>query len=315
MTGGTGWGAVELEAVTRVAPLGIRPWDVAAGTPAGAGLVVRHRPFRSSRVVTAVHTPSGIYALRGLPGLGAAERGSGDGAYWDDPPATGTYRIEVDDPEGRFLPVAFDADLPVRGVFAPACGFTGTPPWSPDPSLPQALVVPLFSAPARLVPAGLAVVRAELELARRPSSPGDPPRRGGGPASWALLQVTVPDGPTALGAADGAGRATVVFPYPEPPGLDASAPGPGTTALTEQTWTLGLRAYFGPGPGSAPVTGPDGVPDLCELLGQRAAEVFSDESATPLTSVQLRYGRQLVVRTAGNSTLLLAPSSQGVRHA
>src|SRR5207245_1462044 len=103
--------------------------------------------------------------------------------------------------------------------------------------------------PHRSVPVGMAVLRAQLEFAEKP-------------ASWALLQVLVPDGPSALGAADGDGRVTVIFGYPEPPGLDLAAGAPATVALSAQTWTLGLRAYFGSsGPDPVlPVAPPDSVP-------------------------------------------------------
>lgn len=280
-----------LESVTRVAPFGVMFYDPATASPAVADLVVTCSSPGAGRA-SAVRTPSGAYALYGLPGLAAAERGTGDDAFWRAPPATGIYRIQVADPGGAFLPVSFDATLPVRGLFTAACGFAGTPPWQPVPGQ-AAPVVPLFSAPARPVPPGAAVVRAQLTLP------------DGSPASWALLELSMPDGSTALGAADDAGRATVVFSYPEPPGFNV-LPSSNLPRLSDQTWQLPIAGDFGSGSGG-PVAGPGGVPDLCDLLGQGPVRMAADGSGNPLTTVQLRYGRELVVATAGRSTLLISP--------
>jgi len=280
-----------LEHVTRVAPFGVRFYDPATASPVVADLIVGCSSAGAGRV-SAVRTPSGAYAMYGLPGLAAAEHGTGDDAFWRAPPASGTYRIQVADPGGAFLPVSFEATLPARRLYTAACGFAGTPSWQPVPGQ-AAPVIPLFSAPARPVPPGAAVARAQLTLP------------DGGPASWALLQLILPDGSTALGAADGAGRATVVFSYPEPPGLDV-LPSSKLPRLSDQTWQLPIAGYFGSGSGG-PVAGPEGVPDLCDLLGQRPVRLAADHSGNPLTTVQLRYGRELVVATAARSTLLISP--------
>src|SRR5215813_1826337 len=118
------------ELVTRVTPFGVRFYDPATASPVTADLVVSHTPPYGAQI-TAVRTPSGVYAMHGLPGLVLAERGEGDEAYWSAPPASGTYQIQVYDPGGEFLPVSFDAALPARGLFSLACGFTGQPPWQP----------------------------------------------------------------------------------------------------------------------------------------------------------------------------------------
>lgn len=278
------------EPITRVAPLGIRFSDAATGNSAGSGLRVAHRGG------VAGESPSGVYVLRGLPGLGATERGDGTAAFWAHPPVTGEYRVEVTDPAGRFLPTGFTAAAPTRGLFAPACVFSAPETWRPP-----LLTVPLFSTAARPVPAGMAVVRAQLE-------------QGGVPRPWAVLEVVAPDGKTRLGVADGNGLVTVLLPYPEPPRLNLSAAAPATVPLSEQDWTLGVRAYAGP----VPVAAPGGIPDLCAVLGQPQARLLADEAGTPLTSVLLRYGRELVVRTAGRSSLLIAsipPVAQGSPHA
>jgi hypothetical protein len=302
---------VVLERVIRFAPFGVWFWDVATRTPAPPGLEVLHRPGHAATTIRATQNRSGVFVLYGLPGLGAVERGEGQDQSPPSPPSppsAGRYRIEATDPDGRFLPVAFDADLPApsRGLFDPECGLGDTVPWlpvpgsppgsPPSPAVPQ---VPLFSAPSRPVPAGMAVLRAQLELAS-----SSPPAASGRAASWALLEVRLEGRPFGVGAADGNGLATVVFPWPEPPALDLSPLAPGTARLSDQTWTLGIGAYFG----HTPVTGPTGIPDLCALLDQPPATLLADASGTPLSTVQLRYGRELVVRTWSQSTLLLVPS-------
>ncbi|MEA2588618.1 MAG: hypothetical protein QOH66_1545 [Actinomycetota bacterium] len=311
---------VELERLTRVAPFGVRFWDPATQTQVGAGLSVTGMSLPASSEVRAVMTPSSVYVLQGLPGMGDAERGSGEASYWTGAgPPTHSLLVRVADPQGQFLPVTFEAEAPHWQLVDAGCSFVGSPPWHPvwvPPAAPTGLsppgpgdaprwvpVVPLFSAPARPAPAGMAVVRAQLELAPA-SSPG-----GGAPASWAALELTPPGGPPVIGVADGNGLATVMFAWPEPPALQLSPPSPTIRPLSAQTWTIGVRAYFGSGslPALAPVAAPDGVPDLCDLLRQHPATLLQDGS-TPLVSVPLRYGQETVARTLGLSVLLLAPA-------
>ncbi|MGV9386403.1 hypothetical protein ACWDRB_62110 [Nonomuraea sp. NPDC003707] len=290
----TGSGVTVLEAVVRHAHCGVRFWDPVTARPADARFLVTVRAswggVPAERAVRALRTRSGVYALHTAPNPGGAG------------PA-GTYRIEVSDPDGGYQPFSFEAvipaDGPSAGLSVPACGPAGSPPGSPtagSPHLPLAPVVPVFSAPARIVPAGVAVVRAQLELA------------AGVPAAWATLEAHLPDGTTALGLAGADGQVCVMFPYPEPPAPAPSPPGPGLVTLSAQTWPIGLRAYYGWGPGSPPepVVAPTGPPDLCDLLDQLPAKPVADDS-TLFTSARLRYGRDLTVATQGRSTLLLIP--------
>jgi hypothetical protein len=272
---------VSADAVSLVTPLGLRLWDVAAGSAAGEGVVVGYFP-PSGRAATAVRTPSGVHALRGLPGLGAAERGAGDAAFWYSPPAGGSYRVDIRDPRGRYLPMCLDVMLPALGLYTPHASLPGL----------QASVVPVFSSPARPVPAGFAVVRAQLALG--PDAP----------ASWARLDIGLPDSTTATGVADAAGRVCVLFPWPEP-----SAANPAD--LRDQTWPLRLRAFFGSpaaaGPPPTPVAPRNGTPELTDLVQQLPARLAAGDGGD-LTRADLSYGRELVLRTAGRSTLSLTGS-------
>jgi hypothetical protein len=261
----------------------MRLWDVATNSAVAEGIVVGYFP-PSGRMVLAVRTPSGVHALRGLPGLGAAERGAGDTAFWYNPPAGGSYRVDIRDPGGRYLPMCLDVMLPASGLYTPHSSLPGL----------HAPVVPVFSSPARPVPAGFAVVRAQLVLGL-----------DGAPASWARLDIGLPDGTTATGVADGAGRVCVFFPWPEPP---VSQPGD----LHGQVWPLQLRASFGspaaPGQAPSPVAPADGAPELSDLMQQRSTRLIAGDSGD-LTRANLSYGRDLVLRTAGRSTLSLTGSS------
>ena len=299
MTGTT----ANAEAVTRVAPLGIRFRDAATGTPVCDGLRVACRSAPRAAPRVAGQSPSGTYVLRDLPLLGASERGDGSPLFWEHPPVSRTYTVEVTDELGRYLPVRFDATVPAHGLFSPVYRFPGT-----TDIQPLALSVPLFSTSARPVPSGTAVLRAQLARA------GTPPE----PAAWAVLEVAVPQGPSVFGVADANGVVTVLFPYPELLALDPAAPTAVSPPLSRQTWTLGLRAYLG----AAPVAGPHDVPDLAALLGQPQARPLANPAGAVLRSVLLHYGRELVVRTSGDSNLLISadpvpppPADQGSPHA
>jgi hypothetical protein len=273
-----------LERDPHVTPLGIRFRDSVTGETVSDGLVVTHPSTRPPGRATAVVTPSGVFAASGFPGLRAAELGAGDDAYWDDPPATGRYELEVHDMQGRFHSFRFEADVPARGLFQLACVQTYSPPLGES-------AVPLFSTPSRPVAAGLGVVRADLWDA-------DAER----PAAWAVLEVTPDGGGTAVGVADARGSVAVILPFPEPTALEASPPS-GRRSLAEQTWSLDLRVLYEP---ASPVPA---LPDLCDVLGQAEATLVADDSPpAALTTATLEFGRELVVRSTGRPELLVLPA-------
>jgi hypothetical protein len=279
---------VILDTFTRVTPLGVRFWDPVLEMVVSDGLIVTAYPpgFRFLRV-SAFTTPGGVYAFRGLPGLSAAERGAGDAAYWAKPPVQRSFVIEVSDPAGRYQPFALSAELPLRGVYAWNCGGAASPPASPIAPGPPA--VPLFSAPSRDAPAGMAAVRAAL---------WDPIADTA--AARAVLEVTPPGQPPARGIADSQGRVVVLFPYPEPiaPPAAPGSPLPGSAVpLAQQQWTVTLMASYTPGLLSSP------APDLCATLRQPPATLWAtwadSPPRAPLTEASLTFGQELVLRTAG----------------
>jgi hypothetical protein len=267
-----------LERIARTALLGVRPWDAATSRAVTDGLTltdVRHG-------VRAVANRSGVFAFHDLSGLRASSFGAGDEGFWASPPAQARIVLELIDERRRYLDFRFDADAPARGLFRESCG--GASP--PELDVPG---VPLFSAPSRIVPGGLAGVRADLwDL------------HADAPAAWAVLDVTAAPGATAHGVADERGSVLVLLPYPEPPWQTGSPPAT-AVALSDQTWTVGLAVRYAPG---AIGLETDAPPDLCAVLQQPPATALSALSpAVPLTSATLTFGQPLSLATPGHSVL------------
>jgi hypothetical protein len=278
-----------LERVTRNASLGIRFWDAAGATSVVDGLQVEVFPRANPSVRrSAPPNRSGVYVAHALPGLREFEySGAEPDVLWAT--VTRPFRVEVRDPFGRFLPMAFDADLPVRGLF------TWSDPWFSPPraivlpgeegSPPQLLLerVPLFSSASRPVPDPLAVVRAQL---RELGSHRD--------AAWTLLSVMIDGDVRGLGLADERGRVAVMFPFPEPARMSLSSP---PEARNDFTWEVVLTAYAWAG--SPPSVVPP-IPDLAAVFAQlaspRAVIESLDSHGLPL---RLTYRQELTARSAG----------------
>jgi hypothetical protein len=280
---------IVLEAVTRTALLGVRFWDRVTGHAVSGGLQV----VEGASGRRALPNRSGVFVLPELPGLRASEFGVGDDVFWASPPAASTIEFTVVDGLGRFLPFAFTADVPFRGLFAEDCGLVASPP---DAALGG---VPLFSAPSRTAPAGVAAVRADLwDVA------------ADAPAAWAVLEVSAGAGPVHRGVADAFGRTMVLLPYPEPP-WHGSSPPPGSRSLSDQTWPLTLAVRYGPAQGSPPLPDPalGAVPDLCAVLTQPIGTLLAvDSPITALGPQILTFGRELVLRTPDQSVLHVLPA-------
>jgi hypothetical protein len=276
--------AIVLETVTRTALLGVRFWDRVTGRVVGDGLEVTITTTGKQ----AVMNHGGVFVVHELPGLRASTFGAGDDAFWASPPAMTEIGFTVVDALRRFLPFAFTADVPMRGLFAEDCGLPVLSP--PDATVGS---VPLFSAPSRVAPAGIAAVRADLWDVEADA-----------PAAWAVLEVSAGAGPTYRGVADDRGRTVVLLPYPEPQWHTTSPP-PGSRALSDQTWPLAVAVRYAP-PASPPV---GDVPDLCAVLTQGEGTLLeADSPTTPLGSQTLAFGRELVLRTPGRSVLHVLPA-------
>jgi hypothetical protein len=271
-----------LETVTRTAPFGVRFWDPVTGRTVVDGLVLTE----TASGTEAIANRDGVFVFHDLPGLRASAFAEGDARFWSSPPAWSVPTFELQDRTGSFVPFTFAAPVPARGLFAENLGPVSSPPDG------AAAAVPLFSAPTRLVPGGTAVVRAQL---RNTATRGD--------AAAAVVEVTVPGGATHRGIADSRGRVAVLFSYPEPPPTVAHAAG---HALASQTWqlTVGVRCAR---PGSPPPSLP---PDLVDALSQPLARVAASGTNPPAAQMvaTLSFGVELVLRTPGQSELLVLPT-------
>lgn len=303
--------------VQRNVALGLRFWDVAAATSLVDGLVVEVFPQANPHARRhALPNPSAIYVAHALAGLRAFE---GHETRDDDPvdepwraaregspPLAAGYRIEVRDPRGRFLPIAFDADLPARGLLSWLAPWLSPPqpialPGA-SPSSPQVLLdrIPLFSAPSRPTPEPLAVVRAQMREAV-----------GGRVAAWALLGVEIDGDVVGLGLADREGRVAVHFPYPEPPRTPLSSP---PEARSDFRWIVGLTAYASSSSPPVPPSEVPMIPDLADVLAQLASpRAVIDGMVSPVPPRRLEYRVPMTARTEGQpeadaSWLLLSPA-------
>ncbi len=289
---------VVLEELTLTAPLGVRFWDVATISPAGGNLLVRAYPDAFPDLRTyAVENKSGVYSFSGLPGLRNAENGAGDDAFWSANPPVEPYVLEVYDPEERYLPFQFSAQLPVRGLF----GLWASPLFAgltPDPTW-----IPIFSTPSRSLPGPSASIRAQLQDDSDPRRP---------PAAWARLTVQAPGLPPGMGLADDRGMVSVALPYPEPSGNALTSP---LTApkLNDQSWPVEVEVFYTSGKPERP------LPDLEDILQQSAALVWRDTAHTaPAGPFLLEFEKDLILRSLDSnsghelSALLVTPAGSPV---
>lgn len=286
-----------LERFARNAGLGLRFWDVAGATSTIYGLRVEVYPRANARArARAVVNRSGVYVVHQLP-MAPPPPGPRDFETSDLEPqdlwpaATRAYRIEVSDPAGRFLPLAFDADLPARDLFTWLAPWVSPPhpmPLPGDEGSPPALAigrVPLFSAPSRPVPDPLAVVYAQLREAGT-----------GRDAAWCLLTVAIAGAVRGVGLADERGRVAVIFPYPEPPRRSLASP---PEARDDFSWTADLRAFWRT---TSPAEPPPAMPDLADVLRSQSDErTVMTSTTSPPQPLRLTYREPLTARTAGTT--------------
>jgi hypothetical protein len=280
-----------VERIAHVVPVGVRLIDVATGRPVADGVTVRLvPPRRGAPAIAAFRTPSGVFAAHGIARPRAWElRDVGDdGELVDVVPEPVVFRVEVRDGSGRFHSFAVD-DMRVPFEAGGPLSPPDSPPGSPPDGDPREL--PLYSAPSRPVPPGMAAVRARLVHASD--------RR---PAGWAALEVDPRSGGVPFrGVADARGEVLVLFPYPPPGGLVLSPPSGTKRSLTDTVWTIGLRAFL-PHPGSPPE--PAELPELRRLVEQ-VPTTLTTTASTPVGEATLRYGRELVLRSPDDAVLLV----------
>jgi hypothetical protein len=271
-----------LETLGRVTHLGMRFWDSLSDAAITDGLVVTaYSAARPTQRVNGRTNTSGAWFFPHLPGLSALEWGSGDAEYWTSIAAERqAYVVEVGDSLGRFQAFSFVVQAPVQGLATLDCDSTSVG------SSNQSGSIPLYSAPTRLVPAAMAVVRAELR---------DPVANA--PAAWAGLEAFVGGVSVARTFADERGRAALIFAFPEPAGVPLGSPG-GAGELQQLSWMVTLSATYGPiaNVGESP-------PVLCAVLAQPRATLWAaTDRVQALGPVQLSFGQDLVVRSIDSAS-------------
>lgn len=280
----------EWEELSRVTPLGLRFWDTLSGNIVDDGLTVTAHPqLDPSHRISAIPNRSGIYIFHNLPGLHDVEFGQGDTTYWSTV-SRKPFVVEIVDGRGRFQRFAFQAELPFRDLFSLPYGLL-----SPPVELSNNLGIPLYSAPTRGVPSGIAVIRASLwDLSNDQ------------PAAWAMMEAVLDGHLLGRSLADIQGRIALLFPYPEPvPSISSplgSPPIGNRPPLVDQVWSIQLRSYF------TPLHPTPEFPDLCQALSQPPAKLYNTLSPNSLlTDVTLHYGQELIVRSEAQSIVWIGP--------
>jgi hypothetical protein len=284
-----------VERVVRNAALGIRFWDVATRAPVTDGLNVEvfARANPVARTVACVNR-SGTYVAHRVSGLADFE-------HLDAEPevlraaALHSFRVEVRDPLGRFLPIAFDGDYPAWRRFTWRTGWLSPPrpivlPYIPG-SPPQLMLqwVPLFSAPTRPVQDALGVMRAELRL-----------ESSGRAAAWSLLEVRTDGDTRGLGLADREGRVAVHFAYPELPRLSLTSP---PEPRGDFGWEAELIAYVPPA-ASPPRRTPESADMQAVFAALDAPQGVLLGGDSPAPPLRLGYREEQTLRTAGRGSYL-----------
>lgn len=290
------------EKMILTAPLGLRFWDAASASMLIEGLSVTvYAQNQPQQCVKAYMTPHGVYALRDLPGMRAIKYGQGGADFQNNSevtPAAKPFIVEVVDtwPEARFLPFSFSLLLPNKGIYR----------WEVEADTlatdsRKEAPIPLYSAPTRSVPGGMAVLRVELQEATT-----------GKAAAWAVLeaQLPVPTGSppvTVRGLADWQGRVALVFPYPMPVKDTPTSP---DIPLSQQEWQLPLQARYVPSQAVRLSSAGSALPDLREVLKQPAASLWNNfASRQPFSSALLQFGREAVAHSQDLSVLLITAAA------
>jgi hypothetical protein len=223
--------------------LALRGIDAGSGTAVADDLAaVAYRSGDPETRFTAIRSPVStllgfgvLPGLGGSPGLQRAHSSGGAPLEWPAVPAPEVFVVRVSDRARRYLPTVLAVGLPAA---AP-------------------VEVPLYSAPGRPAPSGLATVRGEVRVSA-----------DGSEAAWAVVSLTAGGVPYET-VSDGRGRFLFYLPYPEAlPPLSAVA----ATGLDSVTWPLELRVRYQPG-ALRPVAGaaPGDPPELGSIRGQAPA--------------------------------------------
>lgn len=274
-------------------PLALMLRSAADRKPVGEGLRVRaelasgaSRPFDLQTV------PSGYWAAHQIPGIPAdvaldPSRWVADGAL---------YNFNVEDENGRYLPMRFSAPLPRRNALIWP-GWAGLDRGRLAPLLPPASgasFVPdyLTLFPSSSAGGSQATARVLAHLAVRET--GGATRS----ACWAMMSVSFGSTVVGLGMSDARGAISVHFAYPPMP---APTPAEAAAGRENVSWPVQIRVYCSElGDPDLP---DDPPPDFASIIAQlettpRVAMATIMGMQPPLGDQTLMLGQPLVLRTA-----------------
>lgn len=283
-------------------PLGLALHDVITDARVVTGLRVDARPVGGGRVTPAFQTRSGAYGFRGLEGVRAVEFPEAADREQASPPLGDEVLVSVLDTQSRFVATVLRVPVPTQGLVTQSALLPEDSP--PADELP----VYLFSSPSRELPAQFALVRAQLAEAAT-----------GEPARFSRLEVVVnpasADRRRYVGVADATGAVVVPVPYPRfvTGGDTSGSPPAGSVGQppVQQTWPVEIRVRYEPDvlehhPGLV-------APTLNSVLIQGEAPLWAGVGSPPqpVLQAELRFGVDLIVRTAGEeeSRLLIGGAS------
>lgn len=286
-----------VETITSHTCLGIRFRDPVTGDFVHDDLKVTARSVTEPRkVITAFRTPSFVYAFKGLPGLRSIEQGSIQGGPVASPPVQKRFVVEVQDQGGRYVDVGFSVDLPL-----PYSGlYLSNQLSSPPQSIPKGFN--LYSTMMRTPPPMIVSVRGELYDVSSEQ-----------PAAHAVVCVHTEDGFYWYGLADAQGRCATLMPYPTlVDGIGGSPVASHRKLLYEQTWQLSVEVLYAPDqvqplPYST-------LNEYSSVLNQNRAQIWPvhpEDGGAPvdLENVQLNFGKDVILKTAGFSKLMVSPAA------
>jgi hypothetical protein len=266
--------------IVRTAPLGVCFRDALDLRVVSEGLRVEvhdeWRPGRSQRLAPNTRGIFVAHALPGMNGFGETTPTSPDTAVGD------RFRLSVFDTLARYVPLSVALEVPSDGLFEPRC--LETSPKALDPH------VPLYSAPTRVVSSALFGMRADLRLASDHEQA----------VPWAWLEVSLDGDLIATGISDSTGSVLLVGPQPAP--REPTLRGSPHVPFDGGSWEVSVRICWD----AARLS--ERVPDLCDVRAQPQTQSFdTPASAGALLTRELRAGVPLILATAGDSFLYVAP--------
>ena len=269
--------------------LGIRFWDPASSDVVSRGLDVWAWPEGQPEATSkAFRTGAGVYAFRGLAGLRHLEYPAAGVDPWTATPVR--FVVQALDARRRYLPLVFAVNVPHRGIF-PSSALR-------SPVVSAAPGCWLFSAPTRMSRPALGVVRAHLLEAGSTV-----------PLAHAVVEVTLA-GATWYGISDERGQVAVFFPLPSFTSQTGFASPP--SAMPEQSWPVNVRVRHAVPDQETPAGAI--APDVRTLFSQPARDIWLTSGGATAASLttDLFFGEELVLQTAGETTLWLEPVSSPI---